>query len=124
MRATIRDTETLRAISPLEVATYLRTRGWHEARSLPGKGSFWKLKDAEGEELEVALPLDRGERPLPGPIQRLGRPVRPFGRRDFHGGEGIEPRKFLGGEIFGGRCGDRRSRLGLGRGRLGLRRRG
>lgn len=59
MRVTIRDPEILRAISPMEVAAYLRTRGWHEVRVVSRKGSYWIWKDIEGHEFEVALPLDR-----------------------------------------------------------------
>jgi hypothetical protein len=66
VNVSIRDKDALASIPPLEAAAYLRSRGWHEHRVLPKRGSFWVLKDNSGEEYEAALPLDRdvGDFPL------------------------------------------------------------
>ncbi|WP_257457673.1 hypothetical protein [Archangium lipolyticum] len=55
------DTESLMALRPLELAAYLRSRGWHEAERLGERASIW-LARRGGEELELLLPLD----PTPG----------------------------------------------------------
>ena len=50
----------LQALKPLEVASYLRVRGWRQAADLNGKGSLWLLGAAPGhEEADVTLPLRR-----------------------------------------------------------------
>jgi hypothetical protein len=59
MKVSIRDTQTLKAIAPLDVAAYLRSRGWREATPLPGKGALWHWTAKEADEFEVALPLER-----------------------------------------------------------------
>jgi hypothetical protein len=51
------DTESLRALRPLELAAYLRSRGWREAERLGERASVW-LAERGGEELEILLPLD------------------------------------------------------------------
>lgn len=51
------DTESLRALRPLELAAYLRSRGWREAERLGERASVW-LAERGTEEVELLLPLD------------------------------------------------------------------
>ncbi|AKI98868.1 hypothetical protein ATI61_106255 [Archangium gephyra] len=51
------DRELLTALRPLELATYLRSRGWQEVERLGERGSVW-LAQRGGEEFELLLPLD------------------------------------------------------------------
>lgn len=58
MSASLRESDSLTALKPLEVASYLRVRGWHQEADLNGKGSAWLLPAAEGrEEADITLPL-------------------------------------------------------------------
>ena len=58
MSARLRESDSLTALKPLEVASYLRVRGWHQEADLNGKGSAWLLPAAEGrEEADITLPL-------------------------------------------------------------------
>lgn len=50
--------ELARALSPLELVSYLRSRGWHEERTLGTRGGVWLLSCPGGEEAEVLLPYD------------------------------------------------------------------
>jgi hypothetical protein len=49
--------ETLGARRPLELAAYLRSRGWWEAERLGERAAVWLAKRG-GEELEILLPLE------------------------------------------------------------------
>jgi hypothetical protein len=56
----MRGSDALNALKPLEVASYLRVHGWHQAADLNGKGSVWLLPAEEGrEEADITLPLQR-----------------------------------------------------------------
>jgi hypothetical protein len=57
MKASIQDPQALQALSPLDIAAYLRTRGWQEVQADP-RASRWILRRKK-EEFEVLLPLDR-----------------------------------------------------------------
>ena len=57
MKASIQDPQALQALSPLDIAAYLRTRGWQEVDADP-RASRWVLRQKK-EEFEVLLPLDR-----------------------------------------------------------------
>lgn len=59
MRATIRDIGVLMAIRPLEVASYLRSRGWVEASSVALTSSTWEMQAISGPGYEILLPLNR-----------------------------------------------------------------
>jgi hypothetical protein len=59
MEVAVRDAATLRGLKPLEIAAYLRARGWHKEADLDGKASTWLWREAEGEEIDVMLPLKR-----------------------------------------------------------------
>lgn len=69
MKATIRDLETLRAVRPLEVASYLRANRWHLAEKLD-RGAFW-IKDEGGASFEILLPLDAALRDFPNRIAEV-----------------------------------------------------
>jgi len=56
MRVTVRDKTTLRSLKPLEMAAYLRAKGWRLAADNPGKGSLWVFQDHSGAEVDVTLP--------------------------------------------------------------------
>ncbi len=56
MKATVRDSEMLHSLRPLELAQYLRVNGWQESQQIPDKASYW-VKTSSGEELEILLPL-------------------------------------------------------------------
>lgn len=51
------DMESLRALRPLELAAYLRSRGWREVERLGERASVWRVEGG-GEEMELLLPLD------------------------------------------------------------------
>src|SRR5215469_8520645 len=55
MKVTVRDTTTLRALKPLEVAAYLRAKSWRQEADLAGKGSLWVLDN----EFDITLPTRR-----------------------------------------------------------------
>jgi hypothetical protein len=57
VKVEVRDSTVLRSLRPLEVAAYLRSRGW-EARQLVGeRASVWGR--AQDEDVELLLPADR-----------------------------------------------------------------
>ena len=58
MRAHIEDHETLAALRPLDVAAYLRSRGWQPSDFDPAGRAIRWLLEAE-DEFEILLPLDR-----------------------------------------------------------------
>jgi len=60
MKALIQDFHTLNSISPMEVASYLRSRNWKRIKRLGEKGQLWSLLLGTSEEVEALLPLDRG----------------------------------------------------------------
>jgi hypothetical protein len=56
----VRDSDTLNALKPLEVASYLRVHGWRQEMEIAGKGSVWLLPAGDGrEEADITLPLRR-----------------------------------------------------------------
>jgi hypothetical protein len=55
LKATIRDTQMLNVIKPLEVVAYLRSTGWHQERAVEDRWATW----IKGDEFEIALPLTR-----------------------------------------------------------------
>lgn len=57
MRVAIRDPKTLAKVRPLDLAAYLRTRGWREVERSVGRSSIWTLGE-NGDSFEVLLPLD------------------------------------------------------------------
>ena len=59
MKVAVQDTATLRTLRPLEVAAYLRAKGWREEADLNGKASLWLLRQPDGSALDVTLPLRR-----------------------------------------------------------------
>lgn len=66
MKATIRDIETLRAVQPLDLVSYLRANGWHQADAAE-RSATW-IKEGMGDELEILLPLDSKLRDYPNRI--------------------------------------------------------
>lgn len=60
MKVAVQDATTLRTLRPLEVAAYLRAKGWREEADLNGKASLWLLQQPEGSDFDVTLPLRRG----------------------------------------------------------------
>ena len=60
MSASVLGADALRALRPLEVASYLRVHGWRQEADLNGKGSVWLLPAEDGrEETDITLPLQR-----------------------------------------------------------------
>ena len=60
MSASVLAADALRALRPLEVASYLRVHGWRQEADLNGKGSVWLLPAEVGrEEADITLPLQR-----------------------------------------------------------------
>lgn len=59
MKVAVQDAATLRALKPLEIATYLRAKGWRQEADLDGRASLWLGHAADGEEVDVTLPLKR-----------------------------------------------------------------
>ena len=48
MRARVREPDALNALKPLEVASYLRVRGWRQEADLNDKGTVWLLPAQQG----------------------------------------------------------------------------
>ncbi len=69
MKATIRDLETLNAVRPLELVSYLRANQWQQAQRLE-KGAFW-TKEQGSSNFEVLLPLDASLRDFPNRIAEV-----------------------------------------------------
>ncbi len=59
MKVAVQDTATLRTLRPLEVAAYLRAKGWREEADFSGKASLWLFEQPEGSAFDVTLPLRR-----------------------------------------------------------------
>ncbi|TVR97728.1 MAG: hypothetical protein EA406_08365 [Rhodospirillales bacterium] len=57
MNVQIRDAAVLDALKPLELAAYLRAKGWRRKADINGKGSLWLVELPDGEEFDVTLPL-------------------------------------------------------------------
>jgi hypothetical protein len=57
MKIDIRDAEAVRAILPADAALYLRSNGWHQRGSDPGRASLWELT-TDKDEFEALLPMD------------------------------------------------------------------
>lgn len=66
MKAKIRDADILRAVRPLDVLAYLRSRGWKEVQKLE-RGAFW-IKEKESTSYEILLPFETNG---PGFAQRI-----------------------------------------------------
>jgi hypothetical protein len=59
MKVTVNDTAALGALRPLEVAAYLRAKGWRKDAELNGKGTLWLWPPEGGNEFDIALPARR-----------------------------------------------------------------
>ena len=57
MKTSVRDTETLQSLRPLELVQYLRANGWRQDRQISDKAYHWVGKGSTGEELEILLPM-------------------------------------------------------------------
>jgi hypothetical protein len=55
MRAEITDTETLRSLRPLDIASYLHATGWQSAEDIGDRASLWVLPDVK--DAEVLVPM-------------------------------------------------------------------
>ncbi len=58
MNIDIRDADAIRALRPLEVATYLRSRGWAHQQAASTKASVWTIATGK-DEFEAVVPLDQ-----------------------------------------------------------------
>lgn len=61
MKATIRDSTTLRAVRPHDMVAYLRARRWHEHERREEAYAIWQRTD-DGEPVEILLPLNTAYR--------------------------------------------------------------
>lgn len=68
MKTTIRDTDILRTIRPLDVVAYLRTSGWQLDREVEGRYSRWLRPAPEHETFEIETPLSSDLRDYPSRI--------------------------------------------------------
>lgn len=60
MRVALHDAEALRALKPLEVAAYLRAKGWQKEADIGDRASLWLLRrEPDGTEFDVTLPARR-----------------------------------------------------------------
>lgn len=59
MKVSVQDAAALRALKPLEMAAYLRTKGWCLEADLHGKGGLWLKTGEGGAEFDVTLPAKR-----------------------------------------------------------------
>jgi hypothetical protein len=60
MRATVRDSEVIGSLTPINVAGYLRSRGWQKFNELRGRFSVWRHKQFP--DAEVVLPATKNLR--------------------------------------------------------------
>lgn len=58
MNIAIRDVQTLRSLGPLDLALYLKSKGWNESQVQPDQFSLWTIHDGNNEEYEILLPLN------------------------------------------------------------------
>lgn len=59
MKVGVEDAAVLRSIKPLELAAYLRSKGWHLDANLAGKATLWSIRNTGGAEFDVTLPPRR-----------------------------------------------------------------
>jgi hypothetical protein len=59
VKARAYDLEILNALRPLEIAAYLRSRGWQQVERIGDAGSVWTQATKNGEGFEILLPYDR-----------------------------------------------------------------
>ena len=99
MRVDIRDVKAVGALRPLEVAAYLRAKGWAQKHATPGREAIW-ASVAGGEEYEILLPLDQT-------IPDFSLFLTAHGRSAPHPGRGRTPISDLGvrrsADHYGGR---------------------
>jgi hypothetical protein len=57
MIVTIRDPEILKSLNPDRVKAYLRSHHWQEQRQIEAQASLWTHEAANGELVEILLPL-------------------------------------------------------------------
>ena len=57
MKVTIKDIDILQTLHPLQVAAYLRDRGWQQQQSIPQKAIIWRKDINPGNAVAVILPL-------------------------------------------------------------------
>ena len=55
MKASIHDKQILETLKPLELATYLRSKGWRQVQAVEDRWATW----TKGSDFEVVLPLTR-----------------------------------------------------------------
>jgi hypothetical protein len=55
MKAQVNDIDALRALKPLEIAAYLRSKGWRQEADIQTKATLW-LHSMDGDEEDVTLP--------------------------------------------------------------------
>ena len=58
MNIAIRDIQTLKSLGPLDLALYLKSKGWNESQIQPDQFSIWTSKDSNNNEYEILLPLN------------------------------------------------------------------
>ncbi|MGH7222651.1 MAG: hypothetical protein ACRELF_05450, partial [Gemmataceae bacterium] len=58
MKVHIHEQEIFKNLNPVEIASYLRSTGWHDMASKPNHSSTWR-KTINSESLELLLPLNR-----------------------------------------------------------------
>lgn len=57
MKVAIRDIQALKSLRPLDIATYLRSKGWNESNFQASLSSTWLIRH-NSEEFEILLPLN------------------------------------------------------------------
>ena len=58
MKVTIRDIAALSSLAPLELASYLRSKGWRTESPSSALATKWTLQTADQRNFEVVLPMD------------------------------------------------------------------
>lgn len=59
MKASIQDSNALRAVGAGELGSYLRSSGWQEVRLLGDRAAIWQTRNEDGEEFETLIPQKR-----------------------------------------------------------------
>lgn len=58
MNIAIRDVQTLKSLGPLDLALYLKSKGWNESQIQLDQFSIWTIRDSNNEDYEILLPLN------------------------------------------------------------------
>ncbi|MCA6503152.1 MAG: hypothetical protein IM585_22065 [Pseudanabaena sp. M135S2SP2A07QC] len=72
MKVSIKDSEVLKRINPLDVSTYLAYKSWQLVNEIPNRASIWTYTDStNNNEFEILLPLNPQFKDFPTRISEI-----------------------------------------------------